>query len=229
MGLGVKERTLEFLSNYGDKGYVVLKAAVECALSTRKGEVRLGDFNYRGIVQRLRLMGIEYNPSMILRILERDYGIIETTYRSQNQHWWKFLSIDDVIEALREYEEGIIVGEEDYNDIDPEVEVLRIQIAALAPQELEEKLRRLASKPILSRYERKVFEQIAFKYLTKVGMLLKKAMRYQDELQEEIAQLVRVLKLAAKIANKLSISYKQASRVLEGVAKLGSGEKVLKF
>ena len=97
-GVGVRERLLEFLANYGERGLAVVRAAVEAALAGRGSPgVRLGDFSYREVVARLRSWGLDYNPSMLLRILERDYGVIETTYRSSNQHWWRFLDLNAVL------------------------------------------------------------------------------------------------------------------------------------
>ncbi|HIQ55960.1 MAG TPA: hypothetical protein EYH59_04700, partial [Pyrodictium sp.] len=151
---GVRDRVLEFLAKYEERGLLVLKAAIAAAIARkREGGVKLGDFSYRDIVVRLRAQGISYNPSMLLRILERDYGVIETSYRSGNQHWWKFVDFDSVVEAVEAYEKGddaIGALKEDDEEIglesDPRVELVRVQVAALRPRKLLKTLRVLAAK-----------------------------------------------------------------------------------
>ncbi len=204
--MSVRERVLEFLAEYGERGYMVLKAAVEAALAQQGRSARLGDFSYRELVSRLRAHGFEYNPSMLLRILERDYGVIETSYKSTTQHWWRFVSIDDVIDALEEYEQGVNVIENDREDVlDPELELLRVQIAALEPHKLIETLERLAAKPKLSPQDKLMYARLAFNELEKVVEVLRKAEAYQDELAEEIEMLKRILKLASRVAKRLLI------------------------
>ena len=101
----VKARVLDFLEKYGDKGFIVLKTAIEISLSNTNNR-RFGDFSYQSLVFRLNSMGIGYNPSNILRILEREYGVIEKTYSSSRQKWYRFIDLDAVREALYEYSYG---------------------------------------------------------------------------------------------------------------------------
>jgi hypothetical protein len=206
--IGVRERVLEFLANYGERGLAVLKAATEAAVAGRRSRgVRLGDFNYREVVARLRSWGLSYNPSMLLRILERDYGIIETSYRSSTQHWWNFIDVEAVLNAIEEYEKGVSpTGSED-SDLDPEAELVRAQIAALGVDELIDTLRKLALKPSLTRYDRALFRRLAFNELEAAVKLLHRA----EQLGLEEAELLReALSLASKIARKLLREQKTA-------------------
>ncbi len=235
VSIGVRERVLEFLARYGEKGYYVLKAAVEASLeggSSRRG-VRLGDFSYREVVAKLKSYGLEYNPANLLSRLEREYAVIETSYRSGGQHWWRFIDLDAVIAALDEYERGstptptpaplgrvedspmpVGMREDDVVDAaagieagglvdDPMVEVVRAQIAALAPQELLKTLRMLAAKPRLNSYDRRLFAKIAFEELEMVARVLEKARAYPDAFAEEIRMLENILRLASIVARKL--------------------------
>ncbi len=229
IAIGVRERVLEFLAKYGEKGYLVLKAAVEAAISGRgqRRGLRLGDFSYREVVAKLKEYGVEYNPANLLSRLEREYAVIETSYKTSGQHWWKFANLDAVIEAIDEYERGgkpgfqaveagetlteneigvaseeMVEPEEPLVD-DPQVEVIRAQIAALGPHELLARLRMLASKPRLTSYDRKLFARIAFEELEMVAQVLEKARAYPEYFAEEIRVLESILRLSSLIARKL--------------------------
>lgn len=222
---GVRDRVLEFLAKYEERGLLVLKAAIAAAIARkREGGVKLGDFSYRDIVVRLRAQGISYNPSMLLRILERDYGVIETSYRSGNQHWWKFVDFDSVVEAVEAYEKGddaIGALKEDDEEIglesDPRVELVRVQVAALRPRKLLKTLRVLAAKKRLTSRDVKVFQDLAFNVLPKLVHVLEEAREYEEELVEEIALLEKVLRLAVKIARKMLVEEKMESEAVEAL------------
>ena len=127
----VKARVLDFLEKYGDKGFIVLKTAIEISLSNTNNR-RFGDFSYQSLVFRLNSMGIGYNPSNILRILEREYGVIEKTYSSSRQKWYRFIDLDAVREALYEYS---------YGTSDPRIRILKIKYNSLEPYSLLQRLR----------------------------------------------------------------------------------------
>ncbi|WP_062662620.1 hypothetical protein [Aeropyrum camini] len=118
-----------FLERYGEKGYIVLKAMLEESQSPARGP-RPGDFSFKGLKARIASYGLEYNPSLLLARLEREYGVIETSFRSSNQHWWRIRDRRAVEKAVREYEGG----EEEV--LDPKVRVLRIQFWSLEPEKL---------------------------------------------------------------------------------------------
>jgi len=224
---GVRERVLEFLAQYGERGYAVLRAALDAAAAGGRGRgVRLGDFSRREVVARLKAWGIEYNPSMLLRILERDYGVIETSYRSGNQHWWRFLDADAVAEALEEYERGASVegGEEEEALDEPEVELLRVQAASLNLPSLIEELRRLAAKPRLGRAEVARLRSIAFGELENVVLLLRRAEELGYE-GPEVDLLREALRLASRLSRRLLASGRsslESRRTLEGLARAGA-------
>ncbi|MET1128533.1 MAG: hypothetical protein ABWW70_04370 [Thermoproteota archaeon] len=202
--VGVKSRALDFLATYGEKGYAVLRAAVKAYLSREGREVGLGHFSFREVAARLKAWGLNYNPSMLLRIMERDYGLIETTYRSGTQHWWNFVDFDAVVEALSEYETGSLLEDDYYLEEpeDPEAELLRLQIASLNPRALIEELRRLKAKTKLSRYDLARLRTIAFNELELAVRLLRKAEEIGYE-GEEVQLLKSVIALAAQLSRKL--------------------------
>ncbi|ABM80865.1 hypothetical protein [Hyperthermus butylicus] len=236
---GVRERVLEFLAEYGERGYAVLRAAVDAAVGSRgRRGIRLGDFSYREVVARLRAWGIEYNPSMLLRVLERDYGIVETSYRSSNQHWWRFIDLDAVIEALEAYEQGVNVSEdteleEAGDEVEPEVALLQLQIASISPDQLAEKLEALASKPRLTQSDLAFLRGIAFNELELAVKLLRKAEELGYE-GPEVETLHRLVRAAARLARKmltvsrLSVEARRTLALLARTAggKLGSTSEV---
>lgn len=158
-------------------------------------------------MQRLKAWGIDYNPSMLLRILERDYGIVETSYKSSNQHWFRFVDANSVIEALDEYEKGTTITEEydvseTLEEEDPEILLLKIQIASLNIGALEEKLKKLLLKPRLTTGDIALFRGIAFNEIEQVVSLLKRANDIGYE-GEEVEAMRRILSLAARLARKI--------------------------
>ena len=201
--LGVKERVLDFLARYGERGYAVLRAILETYYSGRGSRgVRLGDFSYRDVVNRLRAWGLEYNPSMLLRVLEREYGVVETSYSSRNQHWWRINSPEEVAAALEEYEAGVGAEESGDEIEDPEVELLRLQIASLDPENVLERIEKLSVRPRLSRQELLVLRSLAFNELELVVKLLRRA----EELGydgPEVGLLREILVKASRLARKV--------------------------
>ncbi len=219
---GVKERVLEFLAEYGERGYAVLRAALDAYSSAPGRGVRLGDFSHREVVARLRAWGIEYNPSMLLRILERDYGVIETSYRSGNQHWYRFLDPGAVAEALDEYDRGTdpgAQGEEEQGIEDPEVEVLRVQVASLDPQGVMEELRRLSAKPRLGRAELARLRRLAFEELELAARLLRRAEELGYE-GPEVEMLRELIAAASRLARRILATGRAASAASTTIAAL---------
>jgi len=179
-------RVREFLEEYGERAALVLKAALQVTDKYRaEGKNALGDFDYKGLTQTLKLMGVEYKPSLLLSKLEKEYGIIETTYKSGNQHWWRFVEEDAVREALEEEDEVE----------DPKLVMLKVQAAALG-------LKLLLSKKRLSASDKKWFRNFAFETLPLVAKLAQEVVEegYEDP---ELLEALRVLKLSLKVASKL--------------------------
>ena len=194
----LKLRVKDFLDKYGDKGVVVLRSAVEVSMNNGFRSRRFGDFSYKSLVIKLRSMGINYNPSNLLRILERNYGILEKTFSSSNQTWYKFIDIDAVREAIQEYM-GII-----NNSDDPDIRLLRIKYRSLQPDKILSVLKSLYRKPRLNKYDIGLFREIVFKDLDLVTDLLNRMLRYEDLFTNEIMVLNEILVYADYVASKIA-------------------------
>lgn len=188
----VKDRTLEALLKYGDKAKYILKAAID--VYERNENKELGDFSYKQLIQRLEEMGVNYDPRMILRALEKDYGIIETTYKSANQHWWKFIDIEQTKLA--------IYGEDKEAD-EPEISLVIIQYNSLNIKEIEKKLMFLIRKPKLFDIDRKIFAEFAFETLPLIVKLYYKASQY-EETYEIAERLRKIISLAKRVSMRLN-------------------------
>ncbi len=196
--IGLKERVFEVLEKYGDKAYLLLKTIVEVTREyAYQGRNRYGDFDYRGLVLKLKASGLDYNPSSLLRILEEEYGLIETSYRSSNQHWWKIISLQELDRALKEYE-GLDEGLDD-----PEVLLIKLQVQSLDLQGIKRILEKMLKKNRLSEIDKKRFRRIVFEDLELLVKVLKRALEYEDYLEEEINLMREVLMLAFLIAKKI--------------------------
>ena len=197
---GVRDRTLEALAKYGDRARLILSLALSIA-DSRRGRPSLGDFDYKSLSKAIESLGIDYNPSPLLRSLERDYGIIETTYHSSGRHWWRFVDAEAVREALRIYEHGELVERSD----EPGVKLIRAQIAALEPGRLLGLLRELASKPRLSSTDKRLFRTLVFGDLEAAyKILLKIENEYPDVLPREAEILREIIDLGYRVAVRLS-------------------------
>ncbi|BFI75074.1 hypothetical protein [Sulfurisphaera ohwakuensis] len=185
----VSDRTLEFLLKFGEKGRIILQAALDCSYENNKPE--LGDFSYKDVVDKLSQLGYSYDPKMILRALEKDYGILETTYKSSNQHWWKFIDKEQVETILNENKEG-----------DPKIELIKIKFYSLEPQKIERKLDLMSKKSIITEIDKKTFRLMVFDELSKLTEIYEEASQYEETLP--IAERIkRILTLASIIARKI--------------------------
>lgn len=192
----VKLAVLDALSRYGEKAKVILEAALHVAKRYRTlGKKVPGDFDYRSIVEELQRIGVSYNPSMLLRILERQYGIVQTVYHTSNQRWYKFRDLEAVEAALNE--------EVDYEE-EPEITLLKIQIASLDLGDHVRFLRSLAMKSKLTKIDKERFRRFAFKVLPMVVKLLRRALEYEEELAAEVEVLREVLTLSREVALRLN-------------------------
>ena len=190
----VEYRVKVAISEYGEKAKIVLRAAIESAEELRmKSAARLGDFDYKTLKKKLREQSINYNPSLLLRALERDYMIIETSYKSSNQHWWVFLDED----AVRR-----VVLEEELTE-DPEVIVLKTQYKTLKPRELLETLARIESKKKLNEIDKKILRRIAFEELDLVVKILGRMRERRDLFENEIRVLEEILRRASRAASRI--------------------------
>ena len=185
-------RLEEAKRRYGNKLLLVLRAALEVTDEYRsKGVEPLGDFDYKGLVRKLKEMGIDYKPSAILRALEKEYNIIETSYRSGNQHWWRF--VDE--EAIRE------LFEEEEEEENPKIEMFKIQLAAIGAEEVKEKLMGIIAKGKASGAEREWFKRFAFETLPLIVEMIEKAEEEGIELKEA-KEILKLARAAARYINK---------------------------
>ncbi|RLG80707.1 MAG: hypothetical protein DRO13_03070 [Thermoprotei archaeon] len=192
----IRERVLSFLEKYGDKGYLVLRTALDVSLDPEIDH-RLGDFSYKHVVSRLRRIGVNYAPHNLLRVLEREYGLIEKTYISTTQKWWSFVDLEAVRRAILEY-----TGLSEASD--PRLRLLIIKYRSIEPQSILATLRRLSVKPAFSTADKELFKRIVFNELESVAELLEEMMKYGDVLEEEIKVLNEILSLAEKISARIS-------------------------
>jgi hypothetical protein len=206
--LTVAEKLRLFLERYGDKGLIVLRAAFEVAQDPYVDH-RHGDFSFKHLVLRLQSQGFKYNPVNLLRVLEREYGVIEKTYSSSNQTWWRFVDFEAVRSVLSEYY-GV-----SYED--PRLKYLLIKYRSLEPSTLLETLRRLASKDLLTSGDKEVFKEIVFSVLDKVVEILREMEKYEDVFASEIATLREILNLADVVSSKLVSKRSSYGRVEDAV------------
>lgn len=186
----------EFLAKYGERGYLVLRAIIEEADSNWGGP-GLGDFNFKGVKSRIMGYGVEYNPGPLLSRLEKDYGVIETTYKSSNQHWWRIVNREAIIAALRRYE-GL--EPEEPGEPDARARLLRIQFYSLEPDRMLEYLKRIGRLKRLSEADRRRLRRIVFEDLPLLVQFLEEAeAEYSDQLAREISLAHAILDAAEKL------------------------------
>lgn len=192
----------EFLMKYGEKAKVVLKSAYELMNEYRvSGKELAGHFDFRGLIGKLEEVGLRYNPSQLLRIMERDYGIIETSYRTTAKRWYVFTDPDAVGRVLEKYVDfpgkmGLLK--------DPELEVLKLQIKAINIDALYAKVKRLASKGFLTVIDEEMIRDIVFNDLPLVARVLKSVLKYEELFQDFISKAITVMRLMDELTTKSS-------------------------
>ncbi len=182
----VRDRTTEFLLKFGERGAVVLGAALACEPN------QLGDFSYKCVQEKLAERGQSLDPKMILRSLEKDFGITETSYKSANQHWWTFLDRGQVEEALSS-------GEEE----DPAISLIKVQAQSLDIDGVERKLSVMLKKVSLSEVDRRIFRQFSFDDLPLFVKVYNDALQY-EETQEIAERIKKVINVAKSVAMRIN-------------------------
>jgi hypothetical protein len=183
----------EFIAKYGERGYYIIKAILDASLTG--GKAKLGDFDLKGIKERLKSMGLDYNPVPLLYALERTYGVIRTTYRSTTQHWWEITDRRKLQEILSEFE-----GSRETEDY--ELRLLRLQFYSLDPERILAQLRS-------SRRPRQLVARMAFTTLPMIVEFLKKAKElYPEELAKEIDLAEQILELAERAITRGALNSK---------------------
>ncbi|MCX8168030.1 MAG: hypothetical protein N3D82_03270 [Ignisphaera sp.] len=190
---------IECYHRYGQKLLIVLRTAIAIARENRlRGGQPPGDFDYRTLVERLSSAGFHYAPSLLLRALEREYGVVETTYRSSNQHWYRFKDLESTEQALN-YIAGVDGAEED-----PEVAMVRIQIKALQIRYWLGKLKSMSVKARLGRSDVELFRRFSFHILPKLVRIMRRAEEYEDQLYTEIGIVREIVSIAQIVAERIN-------------------------
>lgn len=196
-----EERARVFLAEYGERGRLVLEAAISAwRRITSLGLPRLGDFDYKTLVAEMRERGVRYRPNQLLRRLERDYDLIETSYKSSNQHWWVFRDREAVERALSgTTSPGTGAG----GPVDdPRRVALLVKYSALEPQRLLEELRYYESRGGgLTERERERLRGLLLSRVDEVAELLA---RMREEGREAFGREVRVLEELLQLALMVS-------------------------
>ncbi|MCE4623248.1 MAG: hypothetical protein F7B11_00670 [Caldisphaeraceae archaeon] len=185
-----------FLSKYRDRGYYVLRALLDS--SRIVGRAKLGDFETRDVKDLLAKYGLDYNPVPLLARLEKEYGIIRTTYRSESQHWWDLVDKKSLEEAIHEYEGSS--GRED----DPKVKLLKVQFYSLDPENILNTLSKLSRRKRIGVEEKNIIRKIAFNELPMiVDFLIKARAEYEEELLREISIAEKIIELSETLVEKI--------------------------
>ncbi len=179
----------EVLLKYGDRAIAVLRAAYEVMEEyAASGKKVPGHFDFRGVINKLNEWGMKYNPSQLLRIMERDYGIIETAYRTATQRWYVFTDVEAVRNVLSDF------GSDNHGGIeDPEAYVLELQIAATGIDTLYSRIKQMSRKGILSPADKEYLRHIVFNDLTLIAKVMKEAMKYGNKYKDFIVKAATLL------------------------------------
>jgi len=201
----VRERALVFLSEYGEKGRVLLESIIEAYHRVReRGGPLLGDFDYRTLVELLETKGGGSRPGRLLRVLEREYDLIETSYKSSRQHWWIIRDIEELRRALEEASpRSRWASAEGGGHESARVEALRIRYRLLEPRRLLEELGLYESRGRLSRFEKEGLREVLKGKVDEVAELID-AMRGVDPevFREELEVLGEILERASRLSSR---------------------------
>ncbi len=191
----VAERTRIFLAEHGEIAEKILLAAIERAKELdHESKSRLGDFDYKGLKKKMLEKGIKYNPSQLLRKMEREYAIIETSYKSSTQHWWNFVE--------RETIEKILVFEDEKTS-NPYTILLLTQYKALQPKKLLSELYRINYKKILTTVDKNIIRNVVFGDLPKVVELIEKMSKEKTLYREELKLLEKIVNLTYSLVERM--------------------------
>lgn len=200
----IKSRVIDFLNKYGDKGYIVLKTIIEL---TNDPEIdhRLGDFSYKHLVLKLRRIGIDYSPHNMIRILEKEYGLIEKTYISTTQKWWRLVDPETIRNTILEHSSG-------YSLEEPGLKLLVIKYRSIEPIYILNTLRRLVVKDKLNSSDKEFFKKIVFNELETIIDLHNKMQQYEEVFREELKILREIINLAERVSLKINNNAKYMNK-----------------
>lgn len=189
------EKISKFLQAYGEKALILLRAAYEVAIDPHVDH-RFGDFSYKHLALKLISLGLSYNPVNMLRLMEKEYGIIYKSYSSHSQTWWRFHDLDAIREVLLGIATGGLTEE-------PRVRLLRLKYRSLEPQRVRATLLRLNIKDRLNEVDKRIFRKIVFEEISKLTELMDEMMAYEEIFQAELQQLSEIISLAEAVSRKL--------------------------
>lgn len=184
----------ELLAEHGERACILLKAIYE--ESRVSSGFKLGDFSVKGVKSRLKSWGVEYNPVPLLLKLEKELGVIETSYRSTTQRWWRVVNMRIIEDALKAC--GLRV---DRSPSDHRVRLLKLQFHALKPGDILRNLRKLESKSALTKSDMEFIRRVAFKELPLLLKLKEEAEKlgYSNDLQNEINLIEELMEVMEKL------------------------------
>ncbi|MEM4748796.1 MAG: hypothetical protein QXS26_02845 [Thermosphaera sp.] len=205
----LRENVLSFLQKYGEKGHIVLKTALSIAKDPNIDH-KLGDFSFKHLVLRLNALGFSYNPVNLVRMLEKEYGIIEKTYSSSNQTWWRFKDVDSVEQAL-------FSSDSSNTFEDPKIRLIAIKYRSLEPEEIYSTLQRLIVKPNLTPADKTKFRALVFNEIEQLVKLVEEMYNYEDFFENEISFIKEIFSLADKISRRIERERAAGSKVTYGM------------
>ena len=186
MNLG-RARVAEFRLKYGEKAEALIEA-IRLAVKMNDNK-EAGDFSYKQVVEALGRLGYNFDPRNLLRVMEREYGLLETSFRTTNQHWWK-VKVNELTET------------DDSAELEnPRVLALRIKASSLGIQEVKKKLEFWARKPVITEIDRREFQKFSFTQLDFFVTLLEEASQY-EETQDIAEEIMNILALSYQVAKR---------------------------
>jgi len=208
----------DFIYRYGERGRAVLEAIIRASQKLSRSAVAPlpGDFDYRSVVEELGLMGYSYNPSPLLRILEKEYSLIKTTLHTSGQRWYVLSNR----EAIEEYVERLRSGGEE----DPEYLVVRLQLEALRLDEVVKTLKGLISKRRWSDADYRRLYDISFRRMPKLLKIYRKIQEDPERWGAYIRDIEEVFSLAKRLRARASPE-RGAEEPFKSVEGVEAGEK----
>ncbi len=187
MDLG-RARITEFRLKYGEKADALINAIRLAYKSNENKEA--GDFNYKQVLEALERLGYGFDPRNLLRVMEKEYGLIETSFRTSNQHWWK-VKVN-----------GLLDDSEDLELSNPKVVAIRIKASSLGLQEIKRKLEFMLRKSVITEIDKREFRRFSFSELDFLVALLEEASQY-EETQDIAEEVMNILVLSYQVARRI--------------------------
>lgn len=184
----------DFIYKYGERGRTLLEAMVRASNRISGSSTPVpGDFSYRSLVEELGMMGYSYNPSPLLRILEKEYALIKTTLHTSGQRWYVFSNKA----ALEEYVERLKSGSDD-----PEAVVIRLQLEALRISDVEKILKTMLEKKRWGESDYERLYKISFKILPKMLRIYKRVQEDPERWGDIPRRIEEIFNMASRLRSR---------------------------